>query len=184
MPNYYDIDAAVTDFRGVLGWNAFTQPLGTTARPAVEVELFIKEHSIPTRKKKVQDINTISLTEPNSEKEMGTQAIFEGGVEPLQVTLSGWTKTPIVGGYYEPRSLAGTALTGFQAITYTELIGYYIEGRMNQTVGGAYQRRDPDYFISPYGQKYNNPVISIWEPEALVGYPKKHNFTATLLLER
>lgn len=184
MANYYDVDQQTTDYRGLFGWNTFTQPFGTTSRPAMEIELFIKEHSIPIRKKKMTEITGVQQIEPRSERETGTVAVFEGAPDMLTLTLSGWTRTPITSGAYAPTDKNGTTVAAFAGLSYTEIISAYLDGRMNQSIGEAYQRLDPDYFISPYGHKYNNPVISVWEPAGIAGYGKKHNFSCTLLLEK
>lgn len=184
MTYYVDIDEQTTDYRGVFGWNAFTQPLGNTSRPAIEIELFIKEHSVPVRKKKLTEINSVSLTDPVSQSEVGTQAIFEGSPEILTVTLSGWVSTPIAGGVFTPKDKDGNIWTAAAGLTYAEIVSAMLEGQLDQTIGKAYRRKDPDYFISPYGHKYTKPIISVWEAEGVASYAKKQAFNATLLLEK
>lgn len=182
---------------GYLGWDSFVQASDGATRPAVEIELFIKEHSLPVRKKKFSEIYTIDRQDPGSDIGLGNAVIFEGGPDALTVTISGFCKTPIDSDYvtapstwhygsyhFKPKTRAGDDLAWADGLTYVEVISHYLEGRANLSAGLNMQRRDPDYFISPYGHKYNKPIVSVWEPSAVSGYVKKHNFSATLILER
>lgn len=179
----------VPDYRGVFGWNEysarnFADPDNEKIQPAFEVELFLKEHSIPIRKKKITEVTTIgSITGEGIEG--GTQMVLEGAPELLTVSLAGWTRTPInAQGHYAPTDLEGNEVADLAGYSYSEIVSLYIEGHMNLTPFRALQRKDPDYFITPYGQKYLNPTISVWESAPQAGQPKKHNLTATVLLER
>lgn len=172
------------DYRGVFGWDAFTQPMLDIIRPAFEVELFLKEHSLPQKKIKVTELSTVSLIDPFSHKETSTRTMFEGAPDPLSVTLSGSIHSKIVGGVFTPYDKDGSVWSDFEGYTNAEIVSLYLEGYMNLTAGEAPQRKDPDYYITPNGHKYLNPVITVWEVQAVAGYPSKHNFSATVLLEK
>lgn len=175
---------------GYLGWYAYSQALNGTFRPAVEIELFIKDHSIPSRKPKYSELYTVSRFDPSSDVNINVSAITEGAPDLLSVTLSGFTKTELsvsqeTGSLrYRPLDANGDPLVSCVGLTYVEVISDYLSGVMNISRGGGMQRKDPDYFISPYGHRYGKPIVQIWEPEAVASFAKKHNFSCTLLLER
>lgn len=172
-------------YKGLLGWNAFTESLGSKSRPAIEVELFIKDHSIPVRQPKTQEVVTLTQFDPMTQRDVSSKGIFYGGPELLQATISGFLKTPKDGSLlFAPVDKSGAALSGMSDMTYGDIITMYIEGSINQTVGGAWQRKDPDYFISPYGNTYVSPVISTWEPSFVNTNSKLQAFSMTLTLEK
>lgn len=171
-------------YKGYLGWNAYTEPLNSLSRPAVQIELFIKQMTLPIRNPKVQEMNTNTQFDPVSGKDVSTKGIFYGGPDILQVQLQGFVKTPKNASLqYTPKDASGTLLSGMTGVSYTDLISMYIEGALNQTTGGAWQRDDPDYFISPYGNTYNKPIIAVWEPSYANTNAKQQAFNMTLFLE-
>lgn len=189
------ITEGTTNYGGVLHWNAFTDNYTSTAYPAIDVELWIKEHSIPARKKNTNEINTPSYYDSHADLDTGVNAIFEGAPELLAITLSGMLKTPISNNkptspYYYPSRVGvylpmsgGSAITPLVSIHYGEIVMLLISGEINRTAGGAFQRKDPNYFIDGYGNKYTNPVIQSWEASTVGGSPKHQSFSATILLE-
>lgn len=177
-----DIVAQLADYRGVFGWEAFVDSFSGQTRPKIEVSLYIKETTIPMRKRKMTEINTVEQMDHRSQKSTTTALIFQGAPDILQVQISGWIITPYLNGVWTPTDINGTPLP-YGNVNYGEIIAAYIEGTLNETPGGALLRRDPDYYISPYGQKYDKPIIATWECQYTVN-PKKQTFTAVLYLER
>lgn len=172
-------------YKGLVGWNSYTEPLNSTARPAIEIELFVKDHSIPVRQLKTQEVVTATRFEPVEERDVSTAGIFYGSPELLQVTLSGVLKTPKNSSLrFAPKDKSGTLLSGMTNLTYGDIITMFLQGALNRTIGGAFQRKDPDYFISPYGNTYTSPIISVWEPGYVNTSSKMQSFSMTLLLEK
>lgn len=176
-----------SSYKGLIGWDAYTEALNTTTRPAVEIELFLKSHSIPQRNIKTQEIVTTRRFEPNSQRDISTSILTFGAPDLLQVELSGWLITPTTtdgsgNRYYAPKDLNGTALA-MSNMTYADIINMYIEGAINKTIGGAWLRKDPDYFVSPYGNRYIRPIISSFDSQQ-DPLPKRQTFNMTLLLEK
>lgn len=180
-----DIVAQLTSYRGLLGWAGFTNGRGDVI-PAIEVELFIKEHPIPIRKPKITEVNTLLQKDPGSGLASNTQAIFLGAPDPLTLNLSGWIITPrtAVGGgqyKYDPKALSGTSLN-WGNISNAEVITAFLGGRVDVSAAGLGIRRDPDYYVSPQGSKYSYPTVMTWNPSYTVSQ-KKVAFTMTLGLE-
>lgn len=174
-----------SSYKGYIGWNAYTEALNSKARPAVQIELWLKSHTIPTRVPKVQEVITNTQFEPTEQRDVSTGGIFYGGPELLTVQLQGYVKTPKNASLqYTPKDASGTLITLMAGASYLDVISMYIEGALNRTIGGAWQRKDPDYFISPYGNTYINPVISVWEPQYSTTTAKQQPFSMTLILER
>lgn len=173
-----------SSYKGLLGWNAYTEALNSTARPAVEIELWLKEYSIPIRQPKIQEVATATQFDPIGQRDISTAGIIYGGPDVLQVTMTGFLKTPKDSGLlFAPVDKSGAALSGMSDMTYGDIITMYIEGSLNKTVGGAWMRKDPDYFISPYGNTYTDPVIMSWEPSFVNTNSKLQSFSTTLMLE-
>lgn len=166
------IAAQLTDYRGILHWNGYTDGAGNV-RPALDVELFIKNHPIPARKPKITEAYSLSQIDSASQKETGFSGLFWGAPEPLQVALEGWLISPVSG---------NTWATEYGNIPYSDIVSNYLMGDYNLTSGGARQRKDPDYYITPYGHRYDKPVIAIWDPQYTVNR-RKQSFTMTLYLE-
>lgn len=179
-----DIVQQLADYRGVLHWDSFSayDNGGVVTRPAVDIPLYIKEHPLPFRKPKPTEIATVPTIDPMSGFDNSWQAVFWGAPDLLQITVSGWIITPIASGAFTPVDAAGSLLN-LGNISYAELISAYIEGRMNQTIKGASQRKDPTYYISPQGHKYNNPIIAVWDPQYSPTM-RKQPFSMTLYLEK
>lgn len=174
-----------SSFKGYIGWNAFTEALNNVSRPAVQVELRIKEHGIPVRQPKIQEIVTASRFDPVEQRDISTAGMFYGAPDLLQVTISGVILTPKDSSdRYSPKDANGVALANMTNMTYADIIQMYIEGSINRTIGGAWQRKDPDYFISPYGNTYSRPVIMTWEPGFVNTSSKLQSFSMTLALEK
>lgn len=178
-----EISQATTNYGGLFHWNAFTDAYTSTNYPAIEVELFIKEHSIPARKKNTSEINTPSYYDSHSDMDVGVNAIFEGAPDLLSVSISGMLRTPTTNGYYTPRDVTNTPVLPLLGVHYGEVVMLMISGEINRTAGGAFQRKDPTYFIDGYGNRYDNPVIQTWEAASVAGSPKHQSFTAQILLE-
>lgn len=181
--HHSDITQQLTDYRGVLGWNSWTDPTGAS-RKAVEVELFCKEHSIPIRKPKFTEVNTLPmLTGLAQQHNTGVQAIFWGAPDILQASVSGWIITPYnsLTPEWLPKALDGTSL-GCGNLTYGEYVLSLISGFGNTTPAGAPVRKDPNYYVDPYGHKYDNPIIAAFESQ-LTTNPRKQTFSMTLYLE-
>lgn len=178
-----DITAQLASYKGLLGWEAFTAPDGQF-RPKVEIELFCKEHGIPIRKPRVTEASSVQM-EDSQGYDVATRAIFMGAPELLTIQVSGWVVTPVTStGQWATKDFNGNALTGDYAnLTNAEIVCAYIEGELNRTSNQAWRRKDPDYYVSPYGHKYNKPIIVSWEPQYTV-HPKKQMFTMVLQLER
>lgn len=176
-----DVVAQLSDYRGALGWYSFTDGQ-SNVRPYMEIELFIKEYPIPYRKPKITEVNTLSNLDSQG-YDASIQAIFWGSPEPLQVNMNGWLITPYEDARWKLKDKFGNNVFTSQNMTYGDVISAYIEGRLNLSSKGAFQRKDPDYFISPHGQQYSNPVITVWEPSYSV-HPMKTPFSMTILLER
>lgn len=174
----------INRFRGILGWNAFIDGAGNHV-PHVEIELFISSYPMPVRKVKATEYSTISQIDPVSQKEIGSAAIFYGPPDVLQMELSGWIIT-LQDSSRRWKIFASdgtTSLTStFGNIPYSEIINSYLSGVVNLTAGGATQRKDPDYYISPQGYMYNTPLISNYQPTFQPG-AKKQMFEMTLFLE-
>lgn len=176
-----DILAQIADYRGVVGWNAFTEPYNNTARPAIEVPLYIKEHPIPSRRPKITELASVSDIDSASGFEVSQNYLFRGAPDALQVTISGWTITPMVNSRWDPKDINGNSLN-IGDVSYPEIISAYIEGRMNKTLTGGWQRKDPDYYVTPYGQKYTKPIVNSFDPSFTTN-PRKHSFSMSLILE-
>lgn len=185
MATRQDIYQQLASYRGILGWEAFTDAQGNN-RPKVEVELYIKDHPIPIRKPKLTEINTVTNFHPYESRETNTQALFFGAPDTLQLAISGWIITPIVvsgtGYAFSPKDVSGSVLP-YGNVSYAEVIGAYISGKLNLSAVGSYQRKDPDYYISPYGHQFLVPTISVWSPQYAVNM-KRQAFSMTLLLEK
>lgn len=181
-----DITAQLASYKGILGWEQFTEPYSGTVRKKLEVELYIKNMPLPQRKPKFQEINTVDQIDHRSGKDITTRVIFAGATDILQTQVDGflltpWTQTQ-TDRYWTPLAYDGSNL-GFDRYNYGEIVTMYIEGDMNRNAGGAPQRKDPDYFITPHGQQYSSPVISQWDTQMTVN-PRKQQFTMTIYLER
>lgn len=158
-----DIIQQLADYRGVLGWTN-----------TIEIPLYLKEHTIPQRKPKPTEINSVSSVDHKTGLDTTTQMLFFGAPDVLQTSISGFILTPWAGNSWS---------TPWGNINYAEVVSYMLEGILNRTPTGRPKRRDPDYYITPYGKKYEKPIIAVWEP-AMTNNPKKQTFSATLYLER
>lgn len=176
-------------FRSRLVWNAYINSAGVSI-PRIEIEMFIKDYPIPVRKPKLTEINTLTQPDPVTGHERNAQGLFFGAPEPLQVSFSGWIITPVtpvysgatvIGYKWRPVDYTGAAL-GWGNISYTQVISAFIQGELNPTTNGSLRRKDPDSFIAPYGQSFQNPVITSFSPQESVNM-KKQAFSMTLLLE-
>lgn len=194
--NRSDIVQQLASYKGILRWNGYVDGQGVT-RPAIDVELYIKEHPIPIRKPKVTEIVTANTIDPYSGREAHSEYLFYGAPDVLQIALSGWIITPTAvsntrtsGNAYwattgwAPKAADGSDITSTVGnIPYGELVSAFLEGRMNPSINGGSQRKDPDSYISPYGNEYAKPVISLWECTFTTNM-RKQQFNATLLLEK
>lgn len=193
-----DIRSALASYRGFIGWNAFTDGEGTV-HPAVRVEVYLKDFQIPSRRMKTTESRTISQIEPISKADMSFAGVFFGLGDVLQTQCSGYIitptkviysttpvagqpKPPVLGYQWDTRDVSGNVLN-YGNVSYVEIISSYIAGTMNPTLGGAPQRRDPDYFITPHGHVYDKPIIAAWDPGYTVNQ-RKQSFSMTLYLER
>lgn len=178
-----DIAAYVSDYRGVLGWNGFFDGLGT-GQNAVEVDLYIKEHPIPQRRLKYSEINTMQHIDPYSKLDTAVHAVFEQAPDPLSVQIQGWMITPwsSSSNSWATKDTSGNVLFS-GTLCYPEIIQLYLDGGMNLNSAGVWQRKDPDYYITPYGQRYANPIIGSYDFSATPN-PKKHQFSMLIYLER
>lgn len=166
----------LSDYRGVLHWNGYTDGKAFV-RPAIEIPMYIREHPIPMRKPKLTEVSTIPMEDVAGERDTSVQALFWGTPDLLQIQISGFLLTPTTNGRWSIPEYPD------DNVSYAEIISAYIEGRLNLSAGGMWRRRDPDYYISPQGHRYNNPIISIWEPQ-YTAVRTKQQFTMTLLLEK
>lgn len=175
----------LADYRGVLGWSSYTDGRGNF-RKATEIPLYIREQGIPMRRPQVTEINTATMLDPGSYKDTGVNAIFWGTPEPLQVLITGFIITPTlrVGDtvQWDPKALDASSLN-YGNLAYTDIISAYIEGRLNLNVAGVWMRRDPNYFITPQGHKYNDPIIVQYEAQYTTSM-RKQQFNMTLFLEK
>lgn len=172
----------VNRYKGILGWNGGTQLETGVYFPPIEVELFIKEHPIPIRKPKPTEVVTMPQVTPvDRSHDTSTAAIFFGAPDLLQLQLSGWIITPKINNQWRVTDTAGNPLN-WGNITYAEVIGYLLSGQANMTRGQAMIRRDPDYYISPYGLQYAKPIVAQWEPQYSPNM-RKQPFSMTLYLE-
>lgn len=180
---YSDVAAQIADYRGVLGWNSFTNAFGTLI-PAIEVALYCKEHSIPSRKPKFTELYSAPMLIGDGTKLWNNQlrVIFEGSPDPLAVDISGWIITPTSNNKWAPVSKTGATLN-LGNVSYADIVTMFITGQMTPTVSGYVERKDPDYYISPYGQQYVDPVIISWEP-SYAPVQKKQPFTLSMYLEK
>ncbi len=181
-----DIYQTLASYKGILGWAGYTDGGGTVV-PTIEIELFCKEVSKPIRKQKMTEISTIQTTVPVSATagyDGSSKTIFWGAPDLLQTSLSGWTITPVVASHYDPRAADGTSLySTFGNVTHSEIVSALIEGRLDLDSTGRPRSRHPNYYISPYGHQYIDPIISVWEPGHTPS-PKKQTFSCTLYLEQ
>lgn len=176
-----DISQYLQDYRGVLGWNSYTEVYTNTTIPHIEIPLYVKEASVPIRKPKTTELSTVQTTDPGTRADTTTNVIFFGAPDVLQTTLSGWTITPVSNTQWAPVDVNGNPLNWGQ-LSYNDIIGYFIEGRFNRNVRGAWQRKDPDYYTTPRGHQYINPIIAAWQPQAQP-VQRKQAFDMTLFLE-
>lgn len=176
-----DIVGQLEDYRGVLTWNSFTEPYGSTFHPTVEIPLYLKEMSVPSRRPKITEIVSVTEIDSASGMEVGSNFLFWGAPGALSVTLTGFLITPMNGNVWAPVSSTGTALN-LGNVNYADIISAYIEGRMNKTITGGIQRKDPDYFITPNGHKYIRPIITSFEPQHTTN-ARKMQFTMALQQE-
>lgn len=176
------LDGNIGRYGGVLGWDSFTEPFTSTARPGIEIPLFLKEYAVPFRKPKLTEISTIQRVDPLGGHDISTNVLIFGMPDVLQTTMSGWIITPISNKVWQPYDITGTPL-GWGQLNFADIITYFIEGRLNRNRGGAWIRKDPDYFISPGANKYNNPIIADFQPTATT-VQVKQPFTMTLYLEQ
>lgn len=181
MPAISDITAQLASYRGFIGWNGFTDAAGNV-RPPVRIELFIKDHPLPMRKPKFTEVITTSQIDPISKLETGFKGIFFGAPDILQVAVSGWIISPIASKQWALKDANGAALS-YGNISYAEVVSRYLAGEYNLTVAGAAQRRDPDYYITPYGQQYDKPTVALWDPQYSPTM-RKQAFSMTLYLEK
>lgn len=177
-----DIAAYLSDYRGILGWTGYTEVFSSAVIPTIEIPLYVKESPIPTRRQKLTEISTLQTMDPGTQMETTTQIIFFGAPDILQVEISGWTITPTSNSVWAPVDASGSAL-GWGSISYNDIITYFIKGRLNRNAVGTWQRRDPDYYISPRGQRYNNVTVATYQPTA-APVQKKQPFDMTLFLEQ
>jgi hypothetical protein len=176
-----DIYQYLADYRGVLGWNQYQDPFTGKGVPAIEIPLYIKDAQVPTRKVKMTEVSTIQTIDPGTQMDTTTQVIFYGPPDVLQQQITGWTITPVVNGVWAPVDKFGNPLNWGQ-LSYNDIIGYFIEGKMFRNLAGTWQRRDPDYYTTPRGQQYTNPVIATFSPSA-AAVQKKQPFDMLLYLE-
>lgn len=129
------------------------------------------------RQPKLVEVNTIPNVDPQG-WDTSQNIIFVGTNDPLVISLTGWTVTPLIAargnnqvtdptnnGFatWDP-TLPGVSL-GLQNYLYGDIISAYIEGRMNNTApGAAWVRTDPISYVDPYGRQYDYPVIMQWQP--------------------
>lgn len=173
----------VTQFRGFLGWNGFTNGQGNTI-PPIAVELYINNLALPIRKPKITEHASVSQIDPISGMQIGNAALFYGSPDVLQMELSGWIITlQDTSRNWLIHDANGSSISStFGNIPYSEVINAFLSGRVNVTAGGAPQRKDPDYYISPQGYKYLSPLLANYVPTFGVG-AKKQFFQMTLYLE-
>lgn len=178
-----DIASYVADYRGALGWSAFTNGFGVSFN-SIEVSLYIKDHPVPQRKLKYTEINTVQQIDPYSHLDTSVHGVFPQAPEPLSVSISGWMITPWSSSTntWATKDTSGTTLFS-GALCYPEIIQFFLDGGMNPNSAGVWQRKDPDYYITPYGMRYNHPIVGSYEFSATTN-PKKHQFSMLLYLER
>lgn len=172
----------VADYRGVIGWDSFLRTSDSASVPGVEIPLYIKDFPIASRKPKPTEVNSVSQRDPGSGYEIGVSVLFWGTPDLLNVQFSGWIITPQSAGVWAPVDNTGTPLA-LGNVNYADIITMYLEGLMDPTTGGKPQRKNPDYFITPYGQKYLSPSVALWEPQ-MQTIMKKQAFTMQLYLEK
>lgn len=171
-----NVSRQLESYKGILGWKAEAGKW-----PDIEIPLFIKNHPIPVRKPKITEINTVSVVDPMCFKEIGTAVFFAGTPDRLQLNLDGWLITPRFNKEFVPVDTNGAPLS-FGNVTYGEIISAFIQGQMEQTPNEVLKRRDPDYYISPYGHEFLNPIIGNWSTQ-YSPVPIKQPFSLTLYLE-
>lgn len=165
----HNVVSQLANYKGILGWDAISGGPGAT-----EVELYIKDHPIPVRRTKPTEVANVSQIDPRSNLETAFAGIFFSTPDILQVAISGWLITPTSSNQWS---------TSFGNISYGEVVANYISGEYSTTTSGALQRKDPDYYITPYGHRYNKPVIALWDCQYTV-FIGKQTFSATLYLEK
>jgi hypothetical protein len=170
-------DAYVKDFRGLLGWAAWP---GQTQE--FQVELFIKDHPIAGRNLTPTEISTQPAFDAISQKDVSTQALFFGAPEMLQINCSGWLITPITNGQLQPKGLDGVDIANTTGMSNGEVVNAFLDGRMITGAGGAGIRYDPTYYITPYGQRFNNPKIMNFDVQ-FTTVQRKQSFTMGIYLE-
>lgn len=154
----HDVVQQLSNYKGVLGWTG-----------DIEIDLYIKNHPIAIRRPKTTEMFLVQQVDTTSGQDTAFKGIFYGTPDPLELQLDGWLITPISAGQFD---------TIYGNYSYAETIGMFLSGELNSGV-----RRDPDYYISPYGHKYNNPVITIWDPK-YTPTMRKQEFSMGLLLEK
>lgn len=172
-----------SNYGGYLFFGGYTNRFTDDEYPDLLIELFIKEYTVPNRKRSVTEINTPRQYDPVADATRGVNAMFKASPDMLTATFSGFLKTPIVNHYYTPKDTDGNSIAAFSGYSYGDIVMLYLSGEINQSAGGALRRKDPDIFVDGYGNRYNNPVISSWEYSPVPNFPKIQNFSATLLLE-
>lgn len=154
----HDVVQQLSNYKGILGWTS-----------TIEIELFIKNHPIPVRRPKTTELSLVQQIDDNSNLDTAFKGIFFGSPDPLELQLDGWLITPISSHQFN---------TTYGNKSYAEVISGFLSGELNSG-----QRRDPDYYISPYGQKFGSPIISNWEPRYTATMIKQE-FSMTLILEK
>ena len=153
----------------------------TDQHPAITIPLYVQDYNLPVRGQKFQDVSTVDSV--MSGYQAGARAGFFGNQEPLQTSLSGFIITPTSNTGFTPTTdgtKTGTSL-GLTSVCYPEIILAYMEGRMQRTAQGAFQRRDPAQFIDPYGNVFTSPYVISFEAQFTVT-PKRQTFTMELWL--
>lgn len=174
-------------YGGLLVWEEYTEVYSGGWRPQMQIPLYIKDFPIPFRNRKNQEVYTRPSQEHITGTETTTKMLFEGAPDILQVQFTGFILTPWDGStwqlYIDGRATLGGLTPIYSGFTYGEAVEMYVNGQMNRQVTGRPKRRDPDYFVAPYGQKYINPVIASWDTAFTVN-PRKQTFSCALYLER
>lgn len=178
-----DVYQQLADYRGVLKWNGYTDGIGRTF-PAIDIPLYVKSHQIPVRKPKITELMSGPLATVTGSYilDAGINVIFEGAPDSLTMDVSGFIITPTSNGQWAPVDASGNPLN-IGNVSYVDLVTMFLNGDMFQNVSNYIERKDPDFYVTPYGQEYINPIISNWVP-TYQPQMKRQQFDMTLILEK
>lgn len=174
---------------------AFAPPAGISvpgnlypdqAYPYTVVQMTITNHTMPSRKAKVNTLSTIPLINVQNNTTWGGHAVSVGGKEFPKVQIEGHIDTPTDSDHLP---LVTVQATG-QRMTYGELILAYTEGRVEAVPldlgpdwqGMIWRRTDPIWYRDAYGRVFSNPKIIDFTANYVEAVPGRTTFSLQLVL--